>query len=346
MSELSPRLGLPFLLPAQAQKHVTHNEALEALDIVVHLTLEGVDAITPPVSRGTGQVWALGSGASGDWSGNDGRLAAWMGDAWQFITPLPGWCAAQGTTLYVWDGSTWQIAAPDSLNNMTGLGINASHDAVNRLALSSDASLFTHEGEGHQVKVNKASASDTASLLFQTNWSGRAEMGTAGNDDFSLKVSADGSLWRDAIVVDAASGVAGFPAGLTVDGTLSGTAVTQTATDTNADKLLKVGDFGLGATTPPAVTDLTTALAPGFYHIPDLANATGVPAGQTGVGTLLVLRAAPAGATFLLGLPVATGPSQGFWLGSRASATGAISWSKLWTSANTTVDANGFLREA
>ena len=90
MSELSPRLGLPFLLPAQAQKHVTHNEALETLDIVVHLTLEGIAAVTPPVSPGTGQVWALGTGATGDWSGNDGRLAAWMGDAWHFITPLPG----------------------------------------------------------------------------------------------------------------------------------------------------------------------------------------------------------------------------------------------------------------
>jgi len=345
MSELSPRLGLPFLLPAQAQKHVRHNEALETLDIVVHLTLEGIAAVTPPVSPGTGQVWALGTGATGDWSGNDGRLAAWMGDAWHFITPLPGWCAAMGTTLYIWDGTAWQIAAPDSLNNMTGIGINASADAVNRLALSSEASLFTHDGAGHQVKINKAGVTDTASLLFQTNWSGRAELGTAGNDDFSLKVSANGSAWHEAMVIDAANGMASFPAGLDVNGTLTGTAVTQSATDTSADRLLKVGDFGLGAMTPPAVSDLTTALAAGFYSIPDMATATGVPAGQSGAGTLLVMGAA-AGATFLLGLPVASGAAQGFWLGSRAAATGAITWSKLWTSANTTVDANGFLREA
>lgn len=341
MSELSPRLGLPFLLPAQAQKHVTHNEALEALDILVHLTLEGVDAVTPPVSPGTGQVWALGAGASGDWSGNDTRLAAWMGDAWQFITPLPGWCATFGTSLLIWDGTAWQEAAPDSLSNMTGLGINASPDAVNRLALSSEASLFSHDGAGHQVKINKAAATDTASLLFQTNWSGRAELGTAGNDDFSLKVSADGSAWHDAMVIAAATGIASFPAGLDADGPVTGTAVTQSATDTDAGRLLKVGDFGLGATTQPALSDLTTALAPGFYHIPDMGTATGVPAGQTGAGNVLVM-----GGTFLLGVPVASAVAQGFWLGSRAGATGAITWSKLWTSANTTVDANGFLREA
>jgi hypothetical protein len=71
--------------------------------------------------------------------------------------------------------------------------LNATADLQNRLAISSPASLFNHEGHGHQVKVNKASTGDTASLLFQSNWSGRAEMGLAGNDEFSIKVSGDGA---------------------------------------------------------------------------------------------------------------------------------------------------------
>ena len=32
MSETSAILSLPYLMPAQAQKHVTHNEALRILD--------------------------------------------------------------------------------------------------------------------------------------------------------------------------------------------------------------------------------------------------------------------------------------------------------------------------
>ena len=65
------------------------------------------------------------------------------------------------------------------------LGVNAVADEVNRLAVASEASLFSHDGAGHQVKVNKAAAGDTASLLFQTGWSGRAEMGTTGSDAFA-----------------------------------------------------------------------------------------------------------------------------------------------------------------
>ncbi len=34
MSENSPLLDLPLIQPAQAQKHVTHNEALERLDVL------------------------------------------------------------------------------------------------------------------------------------------------------------------------------------------------------------------------------------------------------------------------------------------------------------------------
>lgn len=48
MSNLSPRLSLPYIAAAQAQKHVTHNEAVQQLDILAQLTLEGIDQSTPP----------------------------------------------------------------------------------------------------------------------------------------------------------------------------------------------------------------------------------------------------------------------------------------------------------
>ena len=38
MSDLSPILSLPLLQASQAQKHVTHNEALMQLDLLVQLT--------------------------------------------------------------------------------------------------------------------------------------------------------------------------------------------------------------------------------------------------------------------------------------------------------------------
>lgn len=58
-------------------------------------------------------------------------------------------------------------------------------------------------------------------MLFQTGFSGRAEFGLAGNDDWSVKVSPNGSVWQDAIVVDKDNGgVSLLSAGLTLDTSL------------------------------------------------------------------------------------------------------------------------------
>jgi hypothetical protein len=94
------------------------------------------------------------------------------------------------------------------------LGINTTADATNKLSVASDAVLFNHNGADSQVKVNKAAASDTASHLFQNNYSGRAEFGLAGDDDFHAKVSPDGSTWNEGILIDKDTGVVTFPSGV------------------------------------------------------------------------------------------------------------------------------------
>lgn len=86
-----------------------------------------------------------------------------------------------------------------------GLG-GAAADATNRLSINAPASLFNHVGAGHQVKVNKAAATDTGSFLFQTGFSGRAEFGLTGSDDFQIKVSGDGATWFNALQLERTSG--------------------------------------------------------------------------------------------------------------------------------------------
>ena len=86
-----------------------------------------------------------------------------------------------------------------------GLG-GTTADATNRLSINAPASLFNHAGAGHQVKLNKAAAADTGSFLFQTGFSGRAEFGLTGSDDFQIKVSADGASWFNALQLERTSG--------------------------------------------------------------------------------------------------------------------------------------------
>jgi len=251
MPDSSARIDLPYLMPAQAQKHVTHNEALLRLDAVTQLSVEAFGAETPPATPAEGETHALGGAPTGVWAGQAGKLAYWDGTAWLFIAPGTGWRAwgrAAGD-LRVWRDGGWQAAV--SRTDLLGIGTEA--DAINALAVAGQASLFTHAGSGHQIKVNKAAAADTASLLFQTGWSGRAEMGTAGSDDFAVKVSADGSSWTEALRIPAASGVPSLPNGAEIDGTLTGTAVQASASDATAGRLLRTGAFGLGSATIPTL---------------------------------------------------------------------------------------------
>ena len=105
----------------------------------------------------------------------------------------------------VFTGGIWADLEPD-FDNLEGLGVNAVYDGTNRVSVAADATLLNHDGAGHQLKLNKSGASDTASLLFQTGFSGRAEMGLAGTDDFAVKVSADGATWFAPLSVSGADG--------------------------------------------------------------------------------------------------------------------------------------------
>ncbi|SEN13127.1 Protein of unknown function [Roseovarius tolerans] len=280
MPDHSPRLALPFIQPSQAQKHVTHNEALATLDTVVQLAVEAVEATIPPAAPNEGEVWAIGPAPEGAWAGQAGRIATLIDDTWRFIDPQEGWIALDKSTgrLLRQASGAWAPLAPPDLVNLAGVGINAGFDAVNRLAVAAPATLFNHEGAGHQLKINKADEGDTASLLFQTGFGGRAEMGTAGSDDFAIKVSADGGTWFTALSFEAASGLA------------SGSAVQQAADDATAGRLMRVGAFGWGQDGAQAVPVLIDLDAPGTAS--GVYAVTSATTGASGTGTCLILRGA------------------------------------------------------
>ncbi len=219
MSQTSPSLALPLIQAAQAQKHVTHNEAVELLDLLVQLVVQAFDATTPPGTASEGQAWTIGAGASGAWSGRTGQIASWRGGGWLFVIPSPGW-RAWGLTeaeIRVYSGANWVASATgggsglSDFNNLDGVGINATSDTINKLVVAAEATLLNHDGAGHQLKLNKSATADTASLLYQTGFSGRAEMGLAGTDDFAIKVSPDGSSFTEALRIDATNGAVTMP---------------------------------------------------------------------------------------------------------------------------------------
>jgi hypothetical protein len=103
----TPRLALPLIDGAQAQKHVTHNEALVLLDALAQLAVESRTQTAPPGAPPDGACYIPAAGATGAWSGWDGQVAVFSGGGWLRIVPLPGlkaWVRAERLAVTYEDG--------------------------------------------------------------------------------------------------------------------------------------------------------------------------------------------------------------------------------------------------
>ncbi len=112
-----------------------------------------------------------------------------------------------------------QVGMPQA--NLTaqllGLG-GATADATNRLSVNTPNVLLNNAGASIDVTLNKNAAANDASFSFKTGFSVRALFGTLGSDDFTLKVSPNGSSFFDALVADRNTGRVRFPVGVALTG--------------------------------------------------------------------------------------------------------------------------------
>lgn len=227
--DFSARLALPYLAAGQMQKHVTLNTALTRLDALLQTAVISRTTAEAPAAPGEGDLYILPEGAAGAaWSGRAaGDLMRHEAGAWA-VVPAP-----QGLLAVVLDAeevvvrtaagwaslSDWVGGAGDDELSVLRLGINTTADAANPFAAKVNKLLFTAPGAGEggdgdlRMTLNKEAAGDVLSLLFQSGYGGRAELGLVGDDDLSLKVSPDGGTWRTAWSVDRATGRVSFDHG-------------------------------------------------------------------------------------------------------------------------------------
>ncbi|MAN63248.1 MAG: ribonuclease III [Parvibaculum sp.] len=199
----STHLALPFVEAAQAQKHVTVNEGLTRLDVLVHLAVESATETVPPGSPNEGGRWIVGDGASGTWVGEDGKVAAWIDGAWAFLTPKSGWQAWDKATrtLLIHDGFVW-IAGP----------------AGTVAALTPNLAATRIETTEIDHTILAGASNDTAltipdrAIVFGVT--GRVLTDITGPASWTLGVSADPGRYGNSIGISAGStvnGVSGTP---------------------------------------------------------------------------------------------------------------------------------------
>ena len=215
--------------------------------------------------------------------------------------------------------NAWTIISPSSNVIASLVGVATAPDPNNALSVYGASALFN--GANFNLTVNKSAAANTASILFQDGFSGRAQMGLNGSDNYSFKVSANGSSWTTAIALDASTGAPTFAnqrtaisdtnyAALATDRLVAYTAITASRTVTlpassafpTGHLLTIVDESGQATTTTPitiarAVADLinvaTSTLIATPYGFVTLAN--------NGAGKWLVLKRSPNLQTFTTG---------------------------------------------
>ncbi len=248
MSDTTTHLLLPYLLAAQAQKHVTHNEALRLLDAMVQLSVLDRTRTTPPASPADGNRHLVASGATGLWAGWDLNVALWTDGAWLRLPPRTGWLvwvAAEGLFL-VWSGSAWGVVGEPRDVSDTVFSLVNDADPTKKATFS-----LAGISAGATRSFSLPNTSSELAILAGTQT-------FTGNKTFSGTLTASGTV--------------------TVSGA---TATIGTATGTAAY------GFGTGATTTglTKTVNLGTGGASGSTTVVNIGSATAGAGGTTVVNT-------------------------------------------------------------
>jgi hypothetical protein len=284
----TPRLALPYIAQGQAQKEVTHNDALVRLDALVDLYILDRDRADPPGSPTDGDAYIVAASPTGAWAGQAGNIAYLIDGAWRFYVPVKGLVAyvADEQTIIVFTASGWaDLVSVLAFQNLSKLGILTSADATNRLAVKSDAVLLSHDdvtpGSGDlRVTLNKSAAAKDAGLVFQDGFSTRALFGLLGDDDFTIKVTPDGSAFYTGMSIDKATGKVSFPAMAKVSAYINYdhyAATTYVNTDINNEDLDTANAFASNVFTAPS-----TGLYKVGYSLGWTQNGTNAPTSMHG----------------------------------------------------------------
>ncbi|MCA1662647.1 MAG: DUF2793 domain-containing protein [Novosphingobium sp.] len=142
--DTTPRLELPLLFAAQAQKEFTVNEALLRADLAIQSVVED-ELAAPPAAPAPGQAWLVGSSPGGAFAGHAAAIAGWTSAGWRFVQPASGWRVYDKSTACFrhFDGA-WRL--PDAPAAPTGgatIDVEARAALGNILVRLAEAGIFS-----------------------------------------------------------------------------------------------------------------------------------------------------------------------------------------------------------
>ncbi len=106
----TPKLTLSYIASSQAQKEVTHNDALNDLDFLAKTSVINTATNEPPATPSTGDSYIIGPAPTGAWAGFAGYLTGYYA-GWSIKQPMAGWTAwtQNDNRVMYYTGSAWAL---------------------------------------------------------------------------------------------------------------------------------------------------------------------------------------------------------------------------------------------
>ena len=250
MTDQTARLALPYILANQAQKEVTHNQALALLDALVHLAVQDRDLVSPPASPTDGSCYLVASSASAAWAGQDGKLAISSGGAWIFVPVFAGlaiWVVDEARLL-LRDASSWREMA-FAAGGVTVLG--AQHTAVAKTdADTAEATLYTLTIPGGTMGPNDTLRITALWSYPNSSTTKSLKIKVGGSTIFSSSATTTASLAAQAQLSNrgAVNSQIGKPIGQSSFGTNTSSPVTLTKDFAAAQDVTVTAQWGTAGT--------------------------------------------------------------------------------------------------
>jgi hypothetical protein len=140
----TPNLVMPYIVAGQAQKEVTHNDALNDMDSLAQISVISRSVATPPTSPAEGDCYVIAPSPTGAWAGNANAIASYY-SGWRIKQPKAGWNAyvQDESTPYFYDGTAWSAAVVGQSISLSG-NISAPSWASAGVAFKAASATYTN----------------------------------------------------------------------------------------------------------------------------------------------------------------------------------------------------------
>lgn len=213
----TPHLGLPLIEAAQAQKHVTHNEAIHLIDALVQMAVKDRDLTAPPGSPVEGDRYLPASGATGAWASWDLNIALFTDGDWTKIVPKKGFLlfVEDEGVLLVWNGAAWvdpaasggYLSVVGETNIASAATCNIGGSATTKVQITGTTTITSFGTVANQLRLVRFAQALTLTYNASTLiLPGAANITTAAGDNCIVTSDASGN-WRVRSYVRAS----GFP---------------------------------------------------------------------------------------------------------------------------------------